>query len=314
MGLQRYYIFSFVQIFFAFFYYLCPPLFRRRTRQELNRLNDMDIELLSRMVGELILDSEEVTLPGLGTFVTEMVPATFADKGYTINPPYRRLSFRQKETADNSLVRLYASSNKLDLQTASSILSKYIKGLREQLITKKTIVFPGLGRLRATKENTFFFIADESLNIYPEGFGLEPVSLKTHVETEEEVQDAVATIQSYLEDPLPASTPAPVRETAPEPEPISEPAPVPEPIPEPVPAPQPEQQRQPKLEPEPQPKLVPEVKYKPRRRRTGWWIAGSILLTLALLLGAFLLAARFAPDFLDTILYTEEELEIIHRI
>lgn len=274
----------------------------------------MDIELLSRMVGELILDSEEVTLPGLGTFVTEMVPATFADKGYTINPPYRRLSFRQKETADNSLVRLYASSNKLDLQTASSILSKYTKELREQLVTKKTIVFPGLGRLRATKENTFFFIADESLNIYPEGFGLEPVSLKTHVETEEEVQDAVATIQSYLEDPLPASTPAPVRATAPEPEPISEPAPVPEPIPEPVPVPQPEQQRQPKLEPEPQPKQVPEVKHKPRRRRTGWWIAGSILLTLALLLGAFLLAARFAPDFLDTILYTEEELEIIHRI
>ena len=113
---------------------------------------------------------------------------------YTINPPYRRLSFRQKETADNSLVRLYASSNHLDLQTASSILSKFIKELREQLIAKKTVVFPGLGRLRATRENTFFFIADESLNIYPEGFGLEPVSLKTHVETEEEVEDAVAAI------------------------------------------------------------------------------------------------------------------------
>lgn len=255
------------------------------------------------MVGELILDSEEVTLPGLGTFVTEMVPASFADKGYTINPPYRRLSFRQKETADNSLAKLYASSNKLDLQTASSILSKYIKELREQLITKKTIVFPGLGRLRATKENTFFFIADESLNIYPEGFGLEPVSLKTHVETEEEVQDAVATIQSYLEDPLPAATPAPVPETAPEPEPISEPVQVPEPEPirEPEPSSHPEQQQ-------------PKQETKPRRRRTGWWIAGSILLTLALLLGAFLLAARFAPDFLDTILYTEEELEIIHRI
>ncbi len=251
------------------------------------------------MVGELILDSEEVTLPGLGTFVTEMVPASFADKGYTINPPYRRLSFRQKETTDNSLVRLYASSNKLDLQTASSILSKYIKELREQLVTKKTIVFPGLGRLRATKENTFFFIADESLNIYPEGFGLEPVSLKTHVETEEEVQDAVATIQSYLEDPLPAITPAPVPETIPEPEPISEPVQVPEPEPIPEPAPQPQQQPQPETKP---------------RRRTGWWIVGSILLTLALLLGAFLLTARFAPDFLDTILYTEEELEIIHRI
>ena len=53
----------------------------------------MDIDLLSRMVGELILEHDQVGLPGVGTFVAEMVPATFSDKGYTIHPPYRRLSF-----------------------------------------------------------------------------------------------------------------------------------------------------------------------------------------------------------------------------
>ena len=53
----------------------------------------MDIDLLSRMISELIVDHDQVGLPGVGTFVAEMVPATFSDKGYTINPPYRRLSF-----------------------------------------------------------------------------------------------------------------------------------------------------------------------------------------------------------------------------
>ena len=287
---------------------------------KLNCLNDMDIELLSRMVGELILDSEEVSLPGLGTFVTEMVPAAFTDKGYTINPPYRRLYFRQKETADSSLVRLYASSNHLDLQTASSILSKFIKELREQLIAKKTVVFPGLGRLRATRENTFFFIADESLNIYPEGFGLEPVSLKTHVETEEEVEDAVAAIQSYLEEPLPAAEPESATVTGAEPEPESEPEAASEPILQPVsePVPEPVAQPQPASQPVPQPASKPHEHHHGHshhhRRRTGWWILGSLVVTAAVLLGAFLLAARYAPDFLDTILYTEEELDIIHRI
>ena len=53
----------------------------------------MDIDLLSRMIGTLIVEHDQVGLPGVGTFVAEMMPASFADRGYTIHPPYRRLSF-----------------------------------------------------------------------------------------------------------------------------------------------------------------------------------------------------------------------------
>ena len=41
----------------------------------------MDIDLLSKMVKELILDNDKVVLPGLGCFVAEIVPSTFSDKG-----------------------------------------------------------------------------------------------------------------------------------------------------------------------------------------------------------------------------------------
>lgn len=41
----------------------------------------MDIDLFSDMVKGLILDNDEVTLPGLGTFVSEVMPSTFSDKG-----------------------------------------------------------------------------------------------------------------------------------------------------------------------------------------------------------------------------------------
>ena len=63
----------------------------------------MDIDLLSKMVKELILDNDKVSLPGLGAFVAEVVPATFSDKGYTVNPPYRRLSFRSNLEQDTLL-------------------------------------------------------------------------------------------------------------------------------------------------------------------------------------------------------------------
>ncbi|MBD9295223.1 MAG: hypothetical protein EGS78_11610 [Bacteroidales bacterium] len=159
----------------------------------------MDIDLLSKMVKELILDKDEVSLPGVGTFVAEMVPSVFSDKGYTINPPYKRLSFRQKSTGDDSLlIDFYAKCNKLDIETASRIIREFLHEMRHVLETRKSIVFPGLGKLRATRENYFFFVADEDLDIYPEGFGLEPISLKTHEETPAEVSATMAALRGIL--------------------------------------------------------------------------------------------------------------------
>ena len=142
----------------------------------------MDIDLLSKMVKELILDNDRVALPGLGSFVAEVVPSTFSDKGYTINPPYRRLYFRSKPDEGRELAGFYASTNKVEEDMAERIIKDFVSELKSVLHTKKTVVFPGLGRLRATKENNVFFIADEDLDIYPAGFGLEPISLKTHQE------------------------------------------------------------------------------------------------------------------------------------
>ena len=159
----------------------------------------MDIDLFSDIVKDLILDNDEVTLPGLGTFVPELMPSTFSDKGYTINPPYRRLSFRQRWREDDSLLAdFYSRTNGIDKSQAAGIVGEFISGLKETLQSKKLVVLPGLGRLRATKENAFFFIADEDLDIYPYGFGLEPVSLKTHEETPEEVTAVVKELQEAL--------------------------------------------------------------------------------------------------------------------
>lgn len=159
----------------------------------------MDIDLLSKIVKELILDNDEVSLPEIGSFIAEIVPSVFSDKGYTINPPYRRLSFRQKGSGDeNMVIDFYARCNNIDTPTASRIIREFLEEMRRVLETKKSIVFPGLGKLRATKENYFFFVADEDLDIYPEGFGLEPISLKTHEETPAEVSATMAALRSIL--------------------------------------------------------------------------------------------------------------------
>ena len=238
----------------------------------------MDIALLSKMIREIILDEDEVTLPGIGTFIAEIVPSTFSDKGYTINPPYRRLCFTQKQGSDTLLADFYARSNSISRETAARIVTAFLQELKGTLKERKAVVFPELGRLRATRENYFFFVPDEDLDIYPYGFGLERISLKTHVETEDEVAAAVGELAEILEGPK-EGIPGQARndETAARND-------------------------------------VP----KQERRHLGWkillWALIVIFALAALLLGAFLLAAQLWPDLVDSLLYSPEELEIIRSM
>ena len=287
----------------------------------------MDIDLLSKMVKELILDDDRVVLPGLGSFMAEIVPSTFSDKGYTINPPYRRLHFRSKPNEGDELIRFYAESNNLDMNVAERIIRDFVIELRTILHSKKTVVFPGLGRLRATKENNIFFVADEDLDIYPAGFGLEPISLKTHQETKDEVSAAVEGLKSLLTETEIVSEPetVPIPETVPEPEVLPVPEVLPEPAAEPVPEPEfvqepetlPEKLEESTTEPitEPIAEHVAEPEIKTGNpKKTILVIIGIIAATAVLLLIALAVVGRVCPELIDGYMYTPEELKILNHI
>ena len=322
----------------------------------------MDIDLLSKMVKELILDNDKVVLPGLGAFVAEIVPATFSDKGFTINPPYRKLYFRAKPDEGSALAEFYASSNKINIDIAEKVIGDFVAELKSVLFTRKTVVFPGLGRLRATKENAVFFVADEDLDIYPEGFALEPISLKTHVETQAEVAAVVGNLKAIVADVIEEPEEAPAVEVPAEVE-------VPEVIEvleemsesseevsesseEVTEEPEVEQEEQetesdaestdespagpeqiedvaeqeaeqiedvtePEAEQEGEKAEAEESVAVQKKKPSFWKIFAKTLMwlviTTVVLLAAYIIVARFAPDMMDKILYTPEELEIINR-
>lgn len=351
----------------------------------------MDIDLLSRIVKELITDHDKVGLPGLGTFVAEVVPASFSDKGYTINPPYRRLSFHPDNTEADLLVKFYSDSNHVPLEASHVYITEFLSELKQVLIQRKTVIFPGLGRLRATKENNFFFVPDEDLDIYPDGFGLQPVSMKyiqgvadpvdiklsysdamrgfedrrraaeePQLETlspnqAEPVQPSEPGQSSESEQPVePWQSSEPVlpiteaqhqpeagghvqREEQPGAEPgqpaesrqSSEPVQPAEPMlqAEPVQPSEPGQSSeseqtsesgQPSEDPSERqcdaaPAELPGEETGGVRRRCRWWIAPVVVLSLAVVaLGVFVILAHAAPDFIDSILYTPEELKILN--
>ena len=286
----------------------------------------MDIELLSRMVAELIVKNDSVGLPGMGSFVAEIVPASFSDRGYSITPPYRKLSFRGGYPTDSLLVDYYAKSNGTDKEEARSTITDYVIQMKSVLKERKTIIFPGLGKLRATKDNTFFFVPDENLDIYPDGITLQPISLKTHSISSEELARAVSSISELIAaQPKPAETtqlsdsqdtaevdqPAQAEQPASK-QPASDPQPEvamqPGPSEQPVPSDQPAQPARAE-----QPAATTSDAERDNGKSKRWWIWPLVVLGRVIVaLAVFVILGRTAPDLIDPLLYTPEELRIIN--
>ena len=290
---------------------------------------------MSKMIKELILENDRVVLPGLGCFVAEMVPATFSDKGYTINPPYRRLSFRARPDMGDELIDFYVEANGLDREVACRILGEFIRELRQIIFSKKVVVLPGLGRLRATKENNLFFIPDEDLDIYPAGLGLEPISLKSHVETPQEVSAAISGLKSIMaevadgvkaddaaaeeevaEEVAEETVEEVVDEVAEEEVLAEDEAEVVEPeVAEEETAEEDkvsEEDTEEEIEEKVEDTEVPVEKPKRSAGRKVLIALGVLLAVAALLLGAYVGLSRLNPEIFDSILYSAEELEILN--
>ena len=286
---------------------------------------NMDIDLLARMVKELIIEHDQVGLPGVGTFVAEIVPASFSDKGYTINPPYRRLSFYPSRLEDTLLIDFYAASNQLDPETARTYITQYLAELKSVLQERKSIILPGLGRLRATRENALFFVADEGLDIYPAGVGLRPVSLKSHVLEEEPVViDVPPPVSGREVEPIPQpEIPDQVGDDEGV-EPANDDSCHPEPVEGSLDFARDDSVDSARDDSEEAEEEIPDQvgddevavgdDVQEKQKKPRWWLPVLLaVLTVAVIaLAAFIILAQVAPDFIDSLLYTPEELEIIN--
>ena len=154
------------------------PLPRFRSLNLSNATYAMNIDILSKMVRDLILDNDKVSLPGLGSFVTESVPASFSNDGYAIRPPYRKVYFRRNVAENELLARAYSKASGMSLNSSEAELREFVLEMKAVLDRQKVIIFPGLGKLRATQENNYFFVTDDNIDICPEYNLLEVLPLK----------------------------------------------------------------------------------------------------------------------------------------
>ena len=252
----------------------------------------MTIESFTSCLEEFIMEHDRLLVPGLGSFMAGLQAATISDNGFTINPPYRKLEFIYGEDLgigeNEQYDYLYSIKEKMDLEKVREELAEIISEIKREVEANSLVELPGLGKLRSLGDGHLFFVMDKDAQIYPEGFALSSVSLKNRVSGIPEVvaapkpvEQPVAATEGHNE----AETSATAETTVTAEEAVSK-----------------------------EQKVAEGLERKKKRMpvvvKVILWLLGIALLLLA----GFMALAYFCPDFIDTLLYSPDEIELLKTL
>ena len=262
----------------------------------------MDINLFSKCIRELIVENDRVDVPYLGSFVAEMQPATYSDRQTTIHPPYRKMSFHKEDVSleqGKLLLEKVMRESGVSLEQAGVELGWCLSRLSSELEGHKSCKLPGLGVMRANARNEFFFVPDDQLDIWPDGVGFEPISIKVSEEEMPHDEASEAADGSRRSDLFSGARRLPEQRSEPS-----------EPTPESTPAPKPAAAKP--------AWMFPEMEDSQKSRKEHQLrIVRLVLVILAVLFVLFVAASYLFTDemspILDRLLYTKEELELLRR-
>lgn len=252
----------------------------------------MTIESFTSCLEEFIMEHDRLLVPGLGAFTAGLQAATISDNGFTINPPYRKLEFIYGEDLgigeNEQYDYLYSIKEKMDLEKVREELAEIISEIKREVEANSLVELPGLGKLRSLGDGHLFFVMDKDAQIYPEGFALSSVSLKNRVSGIPEVvaapkpvEQPVAATEGHNE----AETSETAETTATAEEAVSKEQKVAD-------------------------GLARKKKKMPVVVKVILWLLGIALLLLA----GFMALAYFCPDFIDTLLYSPDEIELLKAL
>jgi hypothetical protein len=131
------------------------------------------------LLKELIMEHNRVSLPCLGSFISEYSPATISDG--KIYPPSKTVVFHQNEIwNDEKLENRIMQVNNVSIGVAKEELAFWIDNICVLLATGEEVSLSGLGRLYVSGQSKLMF-EQESENLLMESFALTPVNIPSVV-------------------------------------------------------------------------------------------------------------------------------------
>lgn len=130
--------------------------------------------ILHQYIKELLFIHDCVILPDFGGFVLNYKEATIDEESVTFKPPTKEIGFNANlKHNDGLLINYVAERRGLDYLRAKEMVSKYVAGIKDNLISKKRqFVLDEIGEFKLNKEKNIDFLPSKSANFLIDAFGL----------------------------------------------------------------------------------------------------------------------------------------------
>ncbi len=132
---------------------------------------------LGKYIADLLREHNRVSLPGLGAFVGNYKPAMLNEETLVLSPPYTEINFSKDETWNDELLENFvARIEELSIEEAKRLVAESVAEIVIALQKNGNFAFPGLGQLVKDGWSINFEI-EEGINLLPDAFGLENISM-----------------------------------------------------------------------------------------------------------------------------------------
>ncbi|MDX1939589.1 MAG: hypothetical protein SFU99_03510 [Saprospiraceae bacterium] len=154
----------------------------------------------------LLYEHQTVSLPGLGSFVSNYKPANVDPVEGKIQPPSKQLVFNRNLLMDDGLLVQYLRKKyNVSYPTAMQAVEDYVKNAKAAIEKRDIFTITGVGRLYKDYEQNFQFLPDD-VNFNTDSYGLPTVQFYPILRNQKEIpaQKGTASVADVQQVPTPA--------------------------------------------------------------------------------------------------------------
>lgn len=159
------------------------------------------MDILSYLL-ELLQQSKEVGITGLGTFYKKKFPGRYDKEKQSFLPPAYALQFTNEVKGENALATFISSKRNISVESAQYYIDQFVEETNKKLELEHEASLENLGRLFYTEHDGLSFEAEKNINYGSEFFGLpslaetdteasKPADLPFKALTEDEVYEEI---------------------------------------------------------------------------------------------------------------------------
>jgi nucleoid DNA-binding protein len=130
---------------------------------------------LADYLSELLVQHDEVSVPGLGYFMRMRMHAHYNEKEAKFYPPYHRVKFVPQIKDDDTFAQYVAQKKNISLASSKYFIEKFIVKVKDDA-SKNSYLFSGLGSFNVNQDQ-LVFVPNDKITVDPSFFGYEPVNI-----------------------------------------------------------------------------------------------------------------------------------------